>query len=56
MRMHAVLASPVNTDMSRNLDDPKAAPASVAAANFDGVQNQQKDLFSDPTSATLAPS
>ena len=56
VRVHAVLAGPVDTDMSRDLDVPKATPASVAAAILDGVQNHQEDIFPDPMSAQLASS
>ena len=35
VRVHAVIAGPVDTDMSRDLDVPKASPESVARAIFD---------------------
>jgi NAD(P)-dependent dehydrogenase (short-subunit alcohol dehydrogenase family) len=54
VRVHAVLAGPVDTDMTRALDVPKAAPQSVARAVFDGVDNQEEDIFPDPMSAALA--
>src|SRR5262249_10279788 len=38
VRVHAVLAGPVDTDMTRGLDIPKASPESVAQAIFDGVE------------------
>ena len=53
--VHAVLTGPVDTDMSRDLDVPKAAPSSVARAIFDGVDNGDEEIFPDPLSATLAP-
>ena len=56
VRVHAVLAGPVDTEMSRDLDVPKAAPASVAQAIFDGVTNGAEEIFPDPLSASLAPS
>jgi NAD(P)-dependent dehydrogenase (short-subunit alcohol dehydrogenase family) len=56
VRVHAVLAGPVDTDMTRDLDIPKAAAASVAVAILDGVQNQQEEIFPDPMSAALSPS
>jgi NAD(P)-dependent dehydrogenase (short-subunit alcohol dehydrogenase family) len=55
VRVHAVLAGPVDTEMSRDLDVPKAAPASVAAAIFDGVARGEEEIFPDPMSAALAP-
>ncbi|SDI62208.1 SDR family NAD(P)-dependent oxidoreductase [Nonomuraea jiangxiensis] len=54
--VHAVLAGPLDTDMSRNLDIPKAAPESVARAIFDGVEKDEEDIFPDPVSATIAES
>lgn len=36
--VHAVLTGPVDTDMSRGLDIPKASPESVAKAVLDGVE------------------
>src|SRR6266508_3448693 len=56
VRVHAVLAGPVDTEMSRDLDVPKAAPASVAQAIFDGVACGEEEIFPAPMSASLAPS
>jgi NAD(P)-dependent dehydrogenase (short-subunit alcohol dehydrogenase family) len=52
--VHAVLAGPVDTDMSRGFDVPKAAPESVARAIFDGVEKGEEDIFPDPMSESLA--
>jgi short-subunit dehydrogenase len=54
--VHAVLAGPVDTDMSRDLDIPKTSPESVAGAIFDGVQNGEEDIFPDPMSQSMAES
>ena len=54
MRVHAVLTGPVDTDMTRSLDIPKASPASVARAIFDGVEAGEEDIFPNPMSALLA--
>jgi NAD(P)-dependent dehydrogenase (short-subunit alcohol dehydrogenase family) len=54
--VHAVLTGPVDTDMSRDLDVPKASPESVARAIFDGVEVGQEDIFPDAMSASLADS
>ena len=56
VRVHAVLTGPVDTDMIRALDIPKASPESVARAIFDGVENGEEDIFPDPLSASLADS
>jgi NAD(P)-dependent dehydrogenase (short-subunit alcohol dehydrogenase family) len=55
VRVHAVLTGPTDTDMSRDLDVPKASPASVAQAIFDGVAAGDEEIFPDPLSAMLAP-
>jgi short-subunit dehydrogenase len=54
--VHAVLTGPVDTDMSRGLDIPKASPESVARAIFDGVENEEEDIFPDPMSQSVAES
>jgi NAD(P)-dependent dehydrogenase (short-subunit alcohol dehydrogenase family) len=56
VRVHAVLTGPVDTDMIRDLDVPKAAPAAVARAIFDGLAGGAEEIFPDPLSASLAPS
>lgn len=54
--VHVVLPGPVDTDMSRGFDDPKASPESVAQAIFDGVEKGDEDIFPDPMSASMAES
>jgi NAD(P)-dependent dehydrogenase (short-subunit alcohol dehydrogenase family) len=54
VRVHAVLTGPVDTDMNRGFDIPKAAPESAAQAIFDGVESGEEDIFPDPMSQTLA--
>ena len=54
VRVHAVLTGPVDTDMTRGLDIPKASPDSVARGIFDGVENGQEEIFPDPMSESLA--
>jgi NAD(P)-dependent dehydrogenase (short-subunit alcohol dehydrogenase family) len=56
VRVHAVLAGPVDTDMSRGFDAPKASPESVARAIFDGVEKGEEDIFPDPMSESMAES
>jgi NAD(P)-dependent dehydrogenase (short-subunit alcohol dehydrogenase family) len=56
VRVHAVLAGPVDTDMSRGFDVPKASPESVARAIFDGVEKEEADIFPDPMSESMAES
>jgi short chain dehydrogenase len=56
VRVHAVLAGPVDTDMTRDADIPKAPPESVARAILDGVENDEEDIFPDPMSESMAES
>jgi len=52
--VHAVLTGPVDTDMTRSVDFPKASPASVAAAIFDGLDRGEEEIFPDPMSQSMA--
>jgi NAD(P)-dependent dehydrogenase (short-subunit alcohol dehydrogenase family) len=54
--VHAVLTGPVDTDMTRGFDIPKASPESVARAIFDGVEKGEEDIFPDPMSESIAES
>jgi NAD(P)-dependent dehydrogenase (short-subunit alcohol dehydrogenase family) len=56
VRVHAVMTGPVDTDMTRGLDIPKAAPEAVARGIFDGVEKDEEEIFPDPLSAALAES
>src|SRR6266851_3960129 len=56
VRVHAVLTGPTDTDMTRGFDIPKSSPAAVARAIFDGVENEEEDIFPDPMSEILAES
>ena len=46
----------VDADAARGFDIQKASPESVARAIFDGVENQEEDIFPDPMSGSLAES
>jgi NAD(P)-dependent dehydrogenase (short-subunit alcohol dehydrogenase family) len=54
VRVHAVLPGPIDTDMTRGLDIPKASPESAARAIFDGVEKEEEDIFPDPMSESMA--
>jgi NAD(P)-dependent dehydrogenase (short-subunit alcohol dehydrogenase family) len=56
VRVHAVLAGFVDTDMTRGVDMPKASPESVARAIFDGVEKGEDEIFPDPASESMAES
>jgi NAD(P)-dependent dehydrogenase (short-subunit alcohol dehydrogenase family) len=51
---HAVLAGPIDTDMTRELDIPKTSPQAAARAIFDAVEQGVEDIFPDPATAALA--
>ena len=52
--VYNVLTGPVDTEMTRGLEIPKASPESVARAIFDGIENRDEDIFPDVLSQTLA--
>ena len=52
--VHGVLLGPVDTDMTRGFEIPKASPESVAAGIFDGLENGEEDIFPDPASQSIA--
>jgi NAD(P)-dependent dehydrogenase (short-subunit alcohol dehydrogenase family) len=54
--VHAVMAGPMDTEMSREFPVEKASTESVARAIFESVQAGEDDIFPDPISATLAES
>jgi len=54
VRVHAVLPGPMDTEMTRELDIPKASPESAAREIFDGVEKGEEEIFPDPMSATMA--
>ncbi|MGA8746156.1 MAG: SDR family NAD(P)-dependent oxidoreductase [Solirubrobacterales bacterium] len=56
VKVHAVLPGPIDTDMIRDFPIPKAPPKSVAQAIFDGVENEDEEIFPDPFSEMQAES
>jgi NAD(P)-dependent dehydrogenase (short-subunit alcohol dehydrogenase family) len=54
--VHAVLAGPIDSDMSRDADIPKSSPESVARGILDGLENGEEEIFPDPSSASMAES
>src|SRR5262249_18277033 len=52
--VHAVLGGPVDTEMTRGLETPKASPESVAQAIFDSVEDGEDDIFPGPPSQAMA--
>jgi NAD(P)-dependent dehydrogenase (short-subunit alcohol dehydrogenase family) len=52
--VHGVFLGPVDTDMTRGFEIPKASPESVAAGIFDRLENGEEDIFPDPASQSIA--
>ena len=52
--VHGVFLGPVDTDLTRGLEIPKASPESVAQGIFDGLENGEEDIFPDPMSQSIA--
>ena len=52
--VHGVLLGPVDTDMTRGLEIPKATPESVAQGIFDGLEKKEEDIFPDSMSQSIA--
>jgi NAD(P)-dependent dehydrogenase (short-subunit alcohol dehydrogenase family) len=52
--VHAVLAGPVDTDMTRGFEIPKSSPESVAKGILDGLERGEEEIFPDPMAASLA--
>ena len=52
--VHAVFLGPIDTDMNRGLDIPKASPESAAMGILDGLQRGEEDIFPDPASGPIA--
>ena len=52
--VHAVVLGPVDTDMNRGFEIPKASPESAAAGIFDGLEKDEDEIFPDPASQSIA--
>jgi NAD(P)-dependent dehydrogenase (short-subunit alcohol dehydrogenase family) len=52
--VHGVVLGPVDTDMNRGLEIPKASPDSAAAGIFEGLARGEEEIFPDPESASVA--
>jgi NAD(P)-dependent dehydrogenase (short-subunit alcohol dehydrogenase family) len=52
--VHAVVLGPIDTDMNRGFDIPKASPESAALRIFDGLEKGDEDIFPDPASLSIA--
>jgi NAD(P)-dependent dehydrogenase (short-subunit alcohol dehydrogenase family) len=52
--VHAVVLGPIDTDMNRGFEIPKASPESAAQRIFDGLEKGEDDIFPDPASLPIA--
>ena len=52
--VHALVLGPIDTDMNRGFDIPKASPESAAQGIFDGLEKGEDDIFPDPASQSIA--
>ncbi len=52
--VHAVVLGPVDTDMNRGFEIPKASPESAASGIFNGLENGEEEIFPDPASLSIA--
>jgi NAD(P)-dependent dehydrogenase (short-subunit alcohol dehydrogenase family) len=52
--VHAVVLGPIDTDMNRGFNVPKAPVETAAQGIFDGLEKGEQDIFPDPTSQSLA--
>jgi len=52
--VHGVVLGPIDTDMNRGFDIPKASPESAAQGIFDGLEKGEEEIFPDPASNAIA--
>jgi short-subunit dehydrogenase len=52
--VHGVVLGPIDTDMNRGFDMPKASPESAAQGIFDGLEKGEEEIFPDPASQGIA--
>lgn len=52
--VHSVVLGPIDTDMNRGFEIPKASPESAARGIFDGLEKGEEYIFPDPASESIA--
>jgi NAD(P)-dependent dehydrogenase (short-subunit alcohol dehydrogenase family) len=52
--VHAVFLGPIDTDMTRGFEIPKASAETAAQGIFDGLEKGEEDIFPDPASRSIA--
>lgn len=54
VKVHSVFLGPIDTDMNRGFDIPKASTETAAQGIFDGLETGEDDIFPDPVSQSIA--
>lgn len=54
IRVHAIFPGPVDTDMAKDFNAPKASPSDVATAILDGIAAHNEDIFPDAMALHVA--
>lgn len=54
VRVYGVVLGPVDTDMNRGFDIPKATTESAVRGIFAGLERGEEDIFPDPASQSVA--
>lgn len=52
--VHSVVLGPIDTDMNRGFEIPKASTESAAWGIFEGLERGEEDIFPDPASQSIA--
>jgi NAD(P)-dependent dehydrogenase (short-subunit alcohol dehydrogenase family) len=52
--VHAVLLGPIDTDMNRGFDIPKASTEVAAKNTFNALEKGEEDIFPDPAAQSIA--
>jgi NAD(P)-dependent dehydrogenase (short-subunit alcohol dehydrogenase family) len=52
--VHSVVLGPIDTDMNRGFNIPKASTESTAVDIFDGLERGDEEIFPDPASRSIA--
>lgn len=52
--VHAAILGPIDTDMNRGFNIPKASTESAAKGIFDGLEKGEEEIFPDPASQQVA--
>jgi len=49
-----IMLGPIDTDMNRGFEIPKASSEAAARSIFDGLKNGEEEIFPDPASRSIA--